>query len=319
MEKQKKTANLKNSISKTAITETDNSRFPGPVTEDFKTSDIKDPLLYICATPIGNLSDASFRLIDTLKSAGYIIAEDTRTIRKIFARYGISKNPESITGYQDYSSNAKIDHIISKIRQSGISCLVSESGMPLIQDPGYKIIRRCIKEGLKISVIPGPNAALSALVLSGLAPDNFLFAGFLPKTASKRREKLLELAYLSYTMVFYESPLRVSGLLHEMLKVFGNRQACIARELTKLYEEVRRGNLAELIDYADASNLKGEAVVVVEGYKNEPIKDFSQADIRKEYLKLSAQNIPRKDAFKIIQSRYDIDRQTLYNIAIGKT
>ena len=192
--------------------------------------------------------------------------------------------------------------------------------MPAIQDPGYKIIRSCIDNKVKVSVVPGPNAAISALVISGLPTDSFLFVGFLPKTSAKRKEKLLELAYFSYTMIFYETPLRIAGLLEEMTGVFGNRQACLAREISKIYEECIRTNLAELSGIiANGKILKGEIVLVVEGYKKGPVKDFDNNDIIKEFARLSAANIGRKDIFKIIQSKYDIDRQTLYNITTGKS
>ncbi len=281
---------------------------------------LQEPVLYVCATPIGNLSDASFRLLETLKSSDLIIAEDTRSVRNIFSRYDIKKPAGSVISYQDYAGPAKTQNIIEKIKNTSISCLVSESGMPAIQDPGYKIIRSCIENGLKVSVVPGPNAALSALVISGLPTDSFLFVGFLPKTAAKRKEKLLELAYYSYTMIFYESSLRIAGLLGEMADVFGNRQACLAREITKIYEEVIRASLEELSAIiTKGKTLKGEIVLVVEGYKKGPLKDFNSNDIIKEFARLSAANISRKDIFKIIQSKYDIDRQTLYNITTGKS
>jgi len=281
---------------------------------------LQEPVLYVCATPIGNLSDASFRLLETLKSSDLIIAEDTRSVRNIFSRYDIKKPAGSVISYQDYAGPAKTQNIIEKIKNTSISCLVSESGMPAIQDPGYKIIRSCIENGIKVSVVPGPNAALSALVISGLPTDSFLFVGFLPKTAAKRKEKLLELAYYSYTMIFYESSLRIAGLLGEMADVFGNRQACLAREITKIYEEVIRASLEELSAIiTKGKTLKGEIVLVVEGYKKGPLKDFNSNDIIKEFARLSAANISRKDIFKIIQSKYDIDRQTLYNITTGKS
>jgi len=281
---------------------------------------LQEPVLYVCATPIGNLSDASFRLLETLKSSDLIIAEDTRSVRNIFSRYDIKKPAGSVISYQDYAGPAKTQNIIEKIKNTSISCLVSESGMPAIQDPGYKIIRSCIENGLKVSVVPGPNAAISALVISGLPTDSFLFVGFLPKTAAKRKEKLLELAYYSYTMIFYESSLRIAGLLGEMADVFGNRQACLAREITKIYEEVIRASLEELSAIiTKGKTLKGEIVLVVEGYKKGPLKDFNSNDIIKEFARLSAANISRKDIFKIIQSKYDIDRQTLYNITTGKS
>jgi 16S rRNA (cytidine1402-2'-O)-methyltransferase len=276
---------------------------------------IKMSILYICATPIGNLNDASFRLIEVLKSADFIIAEDTRTAAKLLSRFEIKKSPGSMVSYQDYASAAKTGLIIDRIKQSQISALISESGIPAIQDPGYKIIKNCIENNIILRAIPGPNAALSALVLSGLPTDSFIFAGFLPKTDAKRKEKIFELAYLPFTLIFYESPLRIKNLLQELLEILGDRNACIAREITKIYEETIRGTITEILKIVEARpSIKGEIVFVVEGYKKQLIKVFEDSEIKKEYIKLVKQNIGQKDIFKIIQSRYDIDRQKLYNI-----
>ena len=272
-------------------------------------------ILYICATPIGNLNDASFRLIEVLKSADFIIAEDTRTAAKLLARFEIKKSPGSIVSYQDYSSPAKTGLILDRIKQSQSSALISESGIPAIQDPGYKIIKNCIENNIMLKVIPGPNAALSALVLSGLPTDSFLFAGFLPKAATRRKDKIFELVFQPFTLIFYESPLRIKNLLQELLEVLGNRNACLAREITKIYEESIRGTITEVLEILQSRpSIKGEIVLVVEGHKKQLIKDFADSEIKKDYIKLVKQNIPQKDIFKIIQSRYDIDRQKLYNI-----
>jgi len=271
--------------------------------------------LFVCSTPIGNLDDCSFRLIKTLTDVDYIIAEDTRTIRKLLTRFKISKPARKIISYQDYSSPTKIEFIIEKLNRGGNLALVSESGIPSIQDPGYKIVNAAIDEGIHVTFIPGPNAALSALVLSGLPTDNFLFVGFLPKTEIKRKEKIEEVAYLPYTLIFYESPVRLEKLLGELLGVFSDRKACVAREITKLYEETIRGRLSEILAEIKSRKVKGEMVLVVEGYKKELIKNYSEGDIKKEFSKLMSQNIPKKAALKIVMSRYDIDRQTLYNIS----
>ncbi len=272
-------------------------------------------ILYICATPIGNLNDAGLRLIEVLKAADFIIAEDTRTAGKLLLRFGIKKSAGSIVSYQDYTSPAKTRLILDRIKQARTSALISESGIPAIQDPGYKIIKSCIENNILLKVIPGPNAALSALVLSGLPTDNFLFAGFLPKTDTKKRDKIRELAYLPYTLIFYESPLRIKDLLRELLEILGDRKACLAREITKIYEEAIRGTITEVIQVIESrASVKGEIVLVVEGHKKQLVKDYGDAEIKNEYIKLLKQNIVQKDIFKIIQSRYDIDRQKLYNI-----
>lgn len=271
---------------------------------------------FICATPIGNLEDVTLRLLDTLKLVDIILAEDTRTIRTLLSRHNISKTSSSIISYQDYSSEKKVENIHNILMEGKNIALVSESGIPAIQDPGYKIINYFIDKNIPLAVIPGPNAALSGLVLSGLPTDSFIFVGFLPKTETKRKEKIRELAYFPYTLVFYESPIRLENLLGELIDIIGDRKACVAREITKIYEETIRGRLSEILAVVSSRKIKGEIVLVIEGYKKELIKNFSESDIKKEFIKLMSQNIPKKEALKIIQSRYEIDRRTLYNISI---
>lgn len=275
--------------------------------------------LFVCSTPIGNLQDASPRLISTLREADLIIAEDTRTLKKLFFYFEIKKPSSAIISYQDYSSVAKIRHVINEIKNGKNAALVSEAGTPAIQDPGYKIIRDCIKEGIKISVIPGPSAAISALIISGLPTDSFLFLGFPPKKNSKLNEKIRSLKYLPYTLIFYESPLRIINLLKILADILGNRNCCIAREMTKLYEETIRGSIEqvsnELIKRQDSGRkLKGEIVLVVQGHSQELITDYSKSDIINEFRQLVSSNISSKEALKILRSRYDIDRNHLYGI-----
>ncbi|MCL4377819.1 MAG: rRNA small subunit methyltransferase 1 [Actinobacteria bacterium] len=290
--------------------------------------------LYICATPIGNLGDVSFRLLDTLKAVDIILAEDTRTIRKLLSRYKISKPTSSIIGYQDYTNLSKVENVYRMLEEGKNIALVSESGMPAIQDPGYKIISNLINreteseskskfdsasysagKNIKISVIPGPNATISALVLSGLPADSFLFVGFLSKTAAKRNSKIGELSTLPYTLIFYESPLRITRLLEELLKKFGERKACLVREITKIYEEEIRGNLSSIIERIKIKPVKGEIVLVVEGSKNEPVEKYSENEIKNMLEYFIGKGMTKKEAVKAVKSLYDIDRHILYDIS----
>ena len=275
--------------------------------------DDNNGILFICATPIGNLEDVSFRLISTLKEADLILAEDTRTIRKLLSRYEIKK--KDLLSYHQHTDDAKLDHIIQLIRQGKKAALVSESGTPAIQDPGYRIINRCIGENIPVTVIPGPSAALSALVLSGLPADSFLFIGFLPKTQTKRKQKLEEVSSLPHTLIFYESPKRIEKTVEDLISILGKRNAALAREVTKIYEEVLRGDLETILKEIKSRTIKGEIVLVVEGNKGELIKEYSEQDIEKQFLQLIGEGLSKKNAMKIIKSRYDIDRQKLYNIS----
>lgn len=269
--------------------------------------------LSICATPIGNLEDVSFRLISTLKEADFILAEDTRTTRKLLSRYEIKK--KEIISYHQHSETSKTEHIIKQLKDGKKAALVSESGMPAIQDPGYRIITGCIKDDIPITVIPGPSAALSALVLSGLPTDSFLFIGFLPKAQKKRKDKLEEISSLPYTLIFYESPKRIEKMIKNIILVLGNRRAALVREITKIYEEAIRGDLESILEKIRSRHIKGEIVLVVEGSSSESIKKYTDKDIEDQIQMLMGEGLSKKDALKIIRSRYDIDKQKLYNIA----
>lgn len=275
--------------------------------------------LFICTTPIGNLADVSFRLIETLKNADLIIAEDTRTSQKLLNRYDIKKH--EMQSYHDNSSVQKTENIIERLKKGENIALVSESGTPLISDPGYKIVKRCIDENIAVTVIPGPSAAISALVASGLSVDKFIFIGFLPRQKQKIKNELEKLRNLPFTLIFYESPKRLLKLLDIILEIFGDRNACIAREITKIHEEFLRGNMLRLLDYLrkkedSGQSLKGEIVLVVEGDTEIKIKDFKLDEIKNLLSGLIKKGLGRKEAFREIMNEYDIDRKSLYKIYI---
>lgn len=217
--------------------------------------------LYVCATPIGNLEDVSLRLLRVLREVDLIAAEDTRRTRKLLTAHGIRAQ---MTAYHQGNEHKQTEYLVQKIRQGTRLALVSDGGMPGISDPGYLLIQACITEGLPLEVIPGPSAVLSAVVLSGLPTARFVFEGFLPKPQGEKRTRLQSVAGEDRTMVFFEAPGRARPTLETMLEVLGDRRMAMARELTKVHEEVVRGTVSEVLDALE-EDLKGEVVLVLEG------------------------------------------------------
>jgi 16S rRNA (cytidine1402-2'-O)-methyltransferase len=219
------------------------------------------PGLYLVATPIGNLEDVTLRALSVLRGVDRIFCEDTRVTARLLARYRIT-TPLGL--YHDHNAEQARPAVLAALRRGERVALVSDAGTPLVSDPGYKLVRAATGENLPVTAIPGPSAALTALILSGLPPDAFLFAGFLPTRQAARRRALDRWSALDTTLVFFESTARLAGCLADMAEVLGNRQAAVARELTKLHEEIRRGRLADLAaHYRNAGPPRGEAVVVV--------------------------------------------------------
>lgn len=219
-------------------------------------------MLSIAPTPIGNLSDITLRALEVLKQADMILCEDTRRTKKLLQHYAITK---PLLSYHEHSSVGKTEEIVALLREGRRLALVSDGGMPLISDPGFQIVHVALAEGLPVEVLPGPSAVTMALVLSGLATDSFSFLGFLSNKGQKRKNELRALADREETMIFFESPFRVVKTLEDMLEIFGDREAAVARELTKMFEEVLRGSLSELISDMKKKPRKGEMVVLVAG------------------------------------------------------
>ncbi len=220
--------------------------------------------LYLVPTPIGNLEDITLRAIRILKEVDFILAEDTRKSGILLKRHDIKNK---LSSYHKFNEHSITKNIINKISEGQNVALISDSGTPSISDPGYLIVVECIKNELEIECLPGASSILPALVLSGLPNDRFVFEGFLPKKKG-RQTRLKELAGEKRTMVFFESPHRLVKTLQEFSDVFGNnRNASVSRELTKIYEENKRGGLEDLINYFSEKTVKGEIVIVVEGKK----------------------------------------------------
>ena len=216
--------------------------------------------LYVVATPIGNLGDISLRALLTLASADEVACEDTRVTGGLLARYGVKAK---LVPYHDHNADEMRPHVLRKIEGGAAIALVSDAGMPLIADPGFKLVRECREKGFAVTVVPGANAALTALAGSGLPTDHFTFIGFLPPKFAARRVTLEKLRAVPVTMVFYEAPQRLKGALADMAEILGPRPAAVARELTKLFEETRRGTLAELAAHYAVAAIKGEIVIII--------------------------------------------------------
>lgn len=222
------------------------------------------PGLYIVSTPIGNLADITLRALDVLKKVDLIACEDTRHTGILLAHYNIKNK---LTSYYEFNKKERTPEIINLLKQGQSIALVSDAGTPGISDPGFYLIREAIKETLAVIPIPGPSALLSALVVSGLPSDRFVFEGFLPKRDGRKRKKLEELKDEFRTMIFYDSPHRVLYSLQDILEILGDRPMVLVRELTKKFETIMRGSISDIIKEIENKKLKGEIVLVIGGKK----------------------------------------------------
>lgn len=220
--------------------------------------------LFIVATPIGNLKDVTLRALDTLKGVDRVLCEDTRVIGKLLNHYQIKKPLKTLT---DFNEAKKADEIVRLIKAGQKIALVSDAGTPLIADPGFKLVRECLAQELPVEVIPGPSAVLSALLLSGLPPDRFSFWGYLPRKSFRRQQFLGQLikiqTNLPQTLIFFESPHRLVQTLRDFLEIFGDIQIVVARELTKLYEEIRREKISRALEHFEKHKPKGELTLLI--------------------------------------------------------
>jgi 16S rRNA (cytidine1402-2'-O)-methyltransferase len=218
--------------------------------------------LYVVPTPIGNLEDITLRALRILREVDFILAEDTRTSGILLKHYSIEKK---LIPHHLFNEHKTIENILERLNDGATCALISDAGTPAISDPGYLLVRSCIQAGLRVECLPGPTAFIPALVNSGIASDHFVFEGFLPHKKG-RHTRLTALAEEKRTMIFYESPHRLVKALSQFAEYFGeDRQACVSRELTKIYEENIRGSLRELISFYDKKNVKGEIVIVIAG------------------------------------------------------
>ena len=269
------------------------------------------PGLYIVATPIGNLGDIGARAAKTLAAADVIAAEDTRVTAKLLSHLGLRV---PMTPYHDHSDERTRAALVARM-ESEVVVLVSDAGTPLISDPGYKLVRDARAAGRHVTTLPGPCAAIAAITLSGLPSDRFLFAGFLPNKAKARADTLAEFAGLRATLVFYESGPRLAASLAAMAEGLGDREAAVAREISKMFEECVTGTLSELAArYADAPP-KGEIVVIV-GPPGEALAEEADDDTLDAALREAMADKPVAQAAKAVAKRFGLDRHAVYARAL---
>jgi 16S rRNA (cytidine1402-2'-O)-methyltransferase len=219
-------------------------------------------MLYVVATPIGNIKDISKRALEVLEDVDFIIAEDTRKTGILCKRYNISKKP--FVSFHKYNEKKSLGNIVEKLKQGKRGALVSNAGTPGISDPGYLLVKKCREEQIDVVSLPGPTAVINALVLSGFPLDTFLFLGYLPKKQGERKKKLESVKQLDTTLVIFESPYRVLRLLNDIRKILGDKQCALIREMTKMFEEARCDSLSHVISSLEDKKIKGEVTVVID-------------------------------------------------------
>ena len=271
-----------------------------------------NPGLYLVATPIGNARDITLRALDILASADVIAAEDTRTARKLLDIHGVSLGDRPLIAYHDHSGDTGRAGLVKLIGEGRSVAYVSEAGTPLVSDPGFALARAVREAGGQVTAAPGASAVLAALSLSGLPSDRFLFAGFAPTTRAARLKWLEELLPTAATLVIYESPRRVHDLLTDLIQTAGeDRQAAVARELTKKFEEVQRGTLGELAAALEGRALKGEVVVLVDRGRAQVADETMEAALRRALETMSL-----KDAAAAVAEAYGLKRRKVYQAAL---
>lgn len=266
--------------------------------------------LYLIGTPIGNLGDMTPRGLELLKTADVVAAEDTRHILELLNHFDIKNK---LVRYDEHTKDAQGEVLLKEMRSGKNVALVSDAGLPGIADPGADLAERCIAENIQVVPVPGANAALTALIASGMPTQPFFFGGFLPKSAKNRKEQLELWKNVPATMVFYEAPHRIKEVLGDVLKVWGNRKICLARELTKLHEEFWRGDLAGALEHLQSQdNIRGEFVIILAP----PVIEVVEYDLETlvgKVQELIAQGVEKKEALSYIAKEFKVPKRELYN------
>ncbi|WP_420819257.1 16S rRNA (cytidine(1402)-2'-O)-methyltransferase [Pacificoceanicola onchidii] len=271
------------------------------------------PGLYLVATPIGNARDITLRALDILRDADVLAAEDTRSLRRLMDIHGIALGERPLIAYHDHNGAKARPRILAALEAGQSVAYASEAGTPLISDPGFDLMRSVQDAGLSATTAPGPSAVIGALTLAGLPTDRFLFAGFLPNASGPRKKALRGLLDLTATLVFYESPKRLAAMLKAASEVMGpDRPATVCRELTKKFEEVRRGTLSELAAFYEETPPKGEIVVLIGKGEAVPVSEALVEDAIKEALTLMSV----RDAADTVSAQLGVKRRDVYQMAM---
>ena len=270
--------------------------------------------LVLCGAPIGNVADASPRLAETLASADVVAAEDTRRLLRLARELGV--RVERVVSYHDANESSRTPELLALLRSGSVVALVTDAGMPGVSDPGYRLVAAAAAESLPVTVVPGPSAVTAAVAVSGLPSDRWCMEGFLPRKAGERRSRLAELAGERRTLVFFEAPHRLAAMLAALVDAFGEeRRAVACRELTKTYEEVRRGTLASLAEWA-AGEVRGELTLVVEGAPLLAV-EAAPEDLAHEVAAREAAGIARKDAIATVARERGVPKRVVYDAVVA--
>jgi 16S rRNA (cytidine1402-2'-O)-methyltransferase len=267
--------------------------------------------LYIVATPIGNLEDITLRALRVLKLVDLIAAEDTRHTRKLLNHYGIST---ALISYYDEVESSKSVQLIEQLRAGKQVALVSDAGTPLLSDPGFKLVREAIRNGIRIVPLPGPSALTAALGASGLPADRFVFEGFLAAGKKERRERLNSLREETRALVFFEAPHRINEFMLDVLQVLGDREAVLAREITKIHEEFIRGRISQIIEKLADKTLKGEFTVIVRGAEKGEVP--TEEALKAEIQRLQEKGLRVKEIAELLGEKYSYPKREIYRLAI---
>jgi 16S rRNA (cytidine1402-2'-O)-methyltransferase len=267
------------------------------------------PGLYLVATPIGNLGDITLRALSVLARADIIYCEDTRHSAKLLHHYAIATR---MRPFHDHNEEREIERAVGELKAGRRIAIISDAGTPLVSDPGFKLVRAAAAEDIPIFAVPGASALLSALTASGLPTDAFFFAGFLPPKQATRSARLVELSTIPGSLVFYEAPHRVAETISDMARLLGGRQAVVARELTKLHEDIVRGSLTELVEVIPVEGLKGEVVIVVGPAQAQEVSDEALAARLVDALEVMS----LKDAAKAIADEFGVPKARVYGLGI---